>query len=404
MHSVAKISGVSAGVAGAAATFVGVGLGRFAYTPIIPAMVGAGWFTAPEAAYLGAANLLGYFIGAVAADRLAHRFGAMQVILAAFVVVTASLFMCAWPSPYHWFAGWRLAAGIGGGVLMVVGGSTAITAVPAEQRARVGSFVFTGVGLGILVSAVAVPALLRTGLSATWLGIAAVATLITICVWRRWIHVGRHMAASSTAREQGGSPAPALGLAVALTLGAYALEAIGFIPHTIFWVDYLARELGRGMDVASIYWAVFGIGATAGALLSGELARHIGWQRGFMTALLLKAAAVALPLLSASWLALGLSSFIVGALVPGMVVFASGRLSELVGPSAHRRVWGYATAAFATAQALAGYGFAGLFSLTGSYSMHFAIGAAALAVGAVLVAAPRGSNRLLTRHPAQTKE
>ncbi len=74
-----------------------------------------------------------------------------------------------------------------------------------------------------------------------------------------------------------------------------------------------------------------------------------------------------------------------------MVVLFSGRLAELVGPLRHRRAWGYGTAAFATAQALAGYGYAGLFSLTGSYLMHFGIAAAALTVGAALAAAPRGS-------------
>ncbi|WP_163144359.1 YbfB/YjiJ family MFS transporter, partial [Arhodomonas sp. KWT] len=59
------------GLAGAAATFAGIGLARFAYTPLIPAMVEAGWFSAAQSAYLGAANLLGYLVGAITANRLA---------------------------------------------------------------------------------------------------------------------------------------------------------------------------------------------------------------------------------------------------------------------------------------------------------------------------------------------
>src|SRR5215207_7251621 len=39
------------------AILVGIGLARFAYTPLIPALVEAGWFTPAQAAYLGAANL-----------------------------------------------------------------------------------------------------------------------------------------------------------------------------------------------------------------------------------------------------------------------------------------------------------------------------------------------------------
>ena len=46
-------------LAGLSATLVGIGLGRFAYTPLIPVLIDAGWFSASDAAYLGAANLAG---------------------------------------------------------------------------------------------------------------------------------------------------------------------------------------------------------------------------------------------------------------------------------------------------------------------------------------------------------
>src|SRR5688572_11669244 len=48
------------------AVAVGVGLSRFAYAAIIPVVVNAGWVSAAEAGYLGAANLVGYLVGAAA--------------------------------------------------------------------------------------------------------------------------------------------------------------------------------------------------------------------------------------------------------------------------------------------------------------------------------------------------
>ena len=54
-----------AAVAGLAATLIGNGLGRFAYTPLIPALIAAGWFAPADAVYLAAANLAGYFAGAL---------------------------------------------------------------------------------------------------------------------------------------------------------------------------------------------------------------------------------------------------------------------------------------------------------------------------------------------------
>ena len=50
--------------AGLCASLVGLGLARFAYTPLIPALIAAKWFTPAEAVYLGAANLAGYLAGA----------------------------------------------------------------------------------------------------------------------------------------------------------------------------------------------------------------------------------------------------------------------------------------------------------------------------------------------------
>ncbi len=62
------------------ALLIGIGLARFAYTPLLPALVERGWFTGSEAAYLGAANLAGYLAGALLAGRLAAQFSAPLVL------------------------------------------------------------------------------------------------------------------------------------------------------------------------------------------------------------------------------------------------------------------------------------------------------------------------------------
>lgn len=49
-------------LSGLCASLVGIGLVRFGYTPLLPAIIGAHWFTASAAAYLGAANLVGLSI------------------------------------------------------------------------------------------------------------------------------------------------------------------------------------------------------------------------------------------------------------------------------------------------------------------------------------------------------
>src|SRR4051794_41949404 len=68
-------SSLSPTFAGAAATLSGVGLARFAYVPLFPAMVAAGWATGAEGGFLGAVNLAGYLIGVLGGRTLAQRLG-----------------------------------------------------------------------------------------------------------------------------------------------------------------------------------------------------------------------------------------------------------------------------------------------------------------------------------------
>src|SRR5256885_10602614 len=76
---------------GMCATITGVGFARFSYAAIIPFLVGAGEVTAPEADYLGAANLAGYFMGALIAHRLAPRTGNTLGIRGAFALTIVAL-------------------------------------------------------------------------------------------------------------------------------------------------------------------------------------------------------------------------------------------------------------------------------------------------------------------------
>jgi predicted MFS family arabinose efflux permease len=94
-----------------------------------------------------------------------------------------------------------------------------------------------------------------------------------------------------------------------------------------------------------------------------------------------QAICVALPIATVSTAALALSSFLVGAFVPGSVALASGRARELApsNSSAQAAAWGLCTTAFAVGQAIAAYGFAFAYARSGDgYSMLFGVAAAAL--------------------------
>ncbi|KAE8437448.1 YbfB/YjiJ family MFS transporter [Vreelandella piezotolerans] len=384
---------------GIMATLAAIGIARFAYTQLLPAIIQEGWFTANQGAYLGAANLLGYFIGALAAHSLSERFSPRLVMAASFAGIVLSFVLCAGAGGFLWFFFWRLVSGVAGAILMVVGPSLALAATPPERRTRVGAMVFTGIGFGALLSAFIVPLLLALSLSVTWgtLGLLCVAAGL-LCDWGV-----AHLASPITANPKGNSPSGYAGvkIIVMLVVGAYALDAIGFVPHTVFWVDYLARENALGNQAASLQWGIFGLGALCGPFMVGTLAHRVGWQGGLMIAFAAKAAAVLLPVFSLALLSQSVSSFMVGAMIPGIVALTSGRLAELVGPTAHKKLWGQATAAFAAAQAVAGYAMSALYGSWGSYTPLFAISGLILVAGFLLVLLSRGVQHRHTQRSAQ---
>src|SRR5947208_15182940 len=85
------------------ANLVGIGLARFGYTPLIPALIAAGWFAPSAAVYLGAANLAGYLAGALAARPIGMRLGTAATLRTAMLLTAGSLFACAFPLGFWWF-------------------------------------------------------------------------------------------------------------------------------------------------------------------------------------------------------------------------------------------------------------------------------------------------------------
>lgn len=381
--------------AGACASLIGIGLARFAYTPLLPAIIGAHWFPASTAAYLGAANLGGYLAGALTGRLMVQRASAANVLRTMMLLATVAFFACAFPVSFLWFFAWRFVSGVSGGALMVLAAPTILAHVVPSRRGFASGAIFTGIGLGIAASGTIVPLLLRQGLMQTWFGLGLVSLLLTAFAWNGWprqeagtAHATAQASAQATAQAtqpaQSAHPvhhhAHPTGALRALYI-EYALNAAGLVPHMIFLVDFVARGLGKGVDAGAQYWVLYGLGAMVGPLLSGHLADRTGFGPALRAAYLIQAVAVALPLLGLGPAGLIVSSIVVGAFTPGIVPLVLGRVNELLvhHPAQQKGAWSTATTSFAILQAVSAYGLSFLFSASGgNYLMLFVIGAAAL--------------------------
>lgn len=366
-------------LAGLGALLLGLGIGRFGYTPLMPVLIEQGWLSAGEAGYLGATNLFGYVFGSLLAASLARLVPVPRLTRISMVTVAVSLVACALPWGFVWFAPWRFLAGFTGGLLMVGAVPLILSRAPMTQRGRANGIIFTGVGSGIIISGTLVPALADFGPSGIWTGMGLLALLIAALTWKQW---DGDVALPPPPFEA--APARTFTLPVALLLAAYTLDSAGFVPHTVFLADYVARGLERGVAAGGLVWVLFGIGALCGPLLVGFAAEWFGFYRSIIGVLAIKSAAIAIPLVSQHPLSIGISAVVVGAMTPGISALVSGRVAELVGFSAHRKVWGWLTAGFASASAGIGYLFSWLFDRTHSYDLLFALGSGGVFIAMLL--------------------
>jgi predicted MFS family arabinose efflux permease len=369
-------------VAGLSASLVGLGLARFSYTPLIPALIAAKWFSASDVVYLGAANLAGYLAGALTARAVATRIGAVNALRAMMLLATLSFFASSAPVSFTWFFAWRFLSGLTGGIIMVLAASVILPHTSPARRGIVGGVIFAGVGLGVAASGTLVPLLLQQGLQQSWYGLGVLSAALTLASWWNWPAEAKTDTAPSHHAKQRHTPTAARALLI-----QYGLNAVALVPHMVFLVDFVARGLGQGIAAGATYWVLYGLGAIVGPLLSGHLADRAGFGPALRAAFLIEAIAIALPALSTAPATLIVSSVIVGGFTPGIVPLVLGRIHELVAHDAagQRAAWAKATTSFALFQALGAYGLSFGFERTGGhYGMLFVIGAAAVTAALAL--------------------
>jgi predicted MFS family arabinose efflux permease len=375
--------------AGLCASLVSIGLARFAYTPLLPSLIQAHWFTASAAVYLGAANLAGYLIGAVLGRPVAAWLSNQRTLRLMMVLVTAAFFACAFPLSVSWFFCWRLVSGISGGMVMVLVAATVLPHVPATRRHLASGAIFLGLGLGIAASGTLIPLLMGLGLRDTWLGLGILSLVLTAASWRGW--PAAEPAIAATAATAAGDQQPAtdskhFGHAVHLLYGQYALIAWGIVPPMVFLVDFIARGLGAGAHLGSLFWVLYGIGAIMGPPLAGLLADRMGPRPALRAALLVEALAVAGLYASTNLVLIGVLTVIIGLFPPGIVPLFLARIHEsLPHRVQHQNIaWSRATTVFAAFQAVAGYAYSALFNASGNaYGLLFL--SAGLALGVALL-------------------
>jgi predicted MFS family arabinose efflux permease len=275
---------------------VALGLARFAYALLLPSMrASLGWSFA-EAGAMNTANAAGYLAGALVVAPLSRRAGDKLVfaisLLSTALVVGASGLTAELSAQVLL----RFLAGFTGALAFVSGAGLTAAAATGGSKSRAPTLLgvyFSGAGIGITASALAVTPLLdAVGWRGGWLllgGLALAASVFGCLVLRH----SPAPAYSSTGTARGGwSPR-----FMARKLLAYFLFGAGYIAYATFIIAYLRTDEGfAGRDI-TIFWSLLGLAAVAAPFLWGPILGSLNGGWGTATTIGAVMVGAAMPML-----------------------------------------------------------------------------------------------------------
>jgi len=356
---------------GLLAMAAGIGIGRFVYTPILPPMIEALSLSKAEAGLIASANFVGYLAGALlAAVRLpGSRRGwllaglVLNVVCLAAMGATTSLLL---------FLLLRLAAGVASAFCLIFSSALVLERLAATGRSSLSAVHFSGVGIGIAVSAALVATL--GDWRAMWLASAALALLAAAAV----AVIIPPTAASPTA---GRASRTRLSSAFIMLAVAYFLFGIGYIITATFLID-IVRGSPAIRHLEPYAWVLVGIGAAPSVLLWGALGRRIGILPAFAVASLVEAVGVVASVLWLQTIGVVIAALFLGGTFMGLTALGLIGARETAEGDPRGRI-ALMTASFSLGQII-GPAFAGLaYDATGSLTVPSLVAAGGLVLAAL---------------------
>ena len=222
-------------IAGACALALAMGIGRFAFTPSLPALERALGFGDDTAGLVAAVNFLGYLVGAPAAGLIARPASQRRALLAGLALSLATSAALALAPPVPVLAVLRLASGVASGVIFVMSAAIVMQTLAAIPGARPMGTHFAGVGLGIALSGVVcwlVPAAIGWG--SHWLALGLIGLVLAVPGWL-WLRPPARALASHVPAAKAAAGGR-LETRVVLLAIAYLLQGLGYVVTATFIV------------------------------------------------------------------------------------------------------------------------------------------------------------------------
>jgi predicted MFS family arabinose efflux permease len=359
---------------------VGLGIGRFAYSLVLPDMRDALGWSYSAAGFMNTINAAGYLAGALMASRFIKRFGLSAAVRWGTLACVLSLALCALSDNFVVLSLARLLAGLGAAAGFVAGGALAAR-IAQFQPMRANfllSLFYAGPGLGILSSGLIAPFVLQAFGPGSWWIVWWAMTLLSVAMTIPLLLAPIDAAAGIA----DAAPAKFEIRPILIYLAGYFLFGAGYIAYMTFMIAYV-RDAGGGAAAQSAFWCLIGASAFVTPWVWRRvLALHSG---GVSTAIILgvNALGAALPLFGHSAVLLAISALVFGVAFFAVVASTTAFVRFNYPPSAWPKGIAAMTIAFGVGQTLGPTAVGAVTDVFGSLSYALNVSAAMLAVGAI---------------------
>jgi MFS family permease len=336
-------SAVQAALVGALCLASGMGIGRFAFTPLLPLMQDAG-LSLPHGAWLASINYAGYLAGALLCA--AWPLPAGVVGRAGLLATALTTLAMGLGDDYRAWLLWRGLAGVASAWVLVGASSWALAELARRHRSAWSGWVFVGVGSGMMLAGGLglVAGVRGWSAAAGWQLLGALAAAVALAAWRP---LG-DAAGLPAAAPRAAAPAGVFTRDAWILIACYGLFGYGYIIPATF-LPALGRQLFPDPQVFGWAWPLFGLAGAVSTLVAMRWFTPVAPRRVFGWGLVLMAVGVAAPALAP-----GLGALLVCAACVGgtfMVVTMAGfQEARRVAGDGSARLVATMTAAFALGQ------------------------------------------------------
>lgn len=368
-------------IGGIFSLMIAMGIGRFAYTPILPLMQNDLSFSNAMAGYLATSNYGGYLLGALLSGVLPLKKNKSIYLRGSLLISIITTFIMGLSHSLLFMLIIRFLSGISSAFIFVLASSIVLDTLASRNKTDWSGLFYSGVGLGIFLTGLITPSLNQLfHWEGVWVGLAIVSGILTFFVWI-WLEDPPNIAPKKDTQKRDTKLPPTQWLPWLIT--AYGLEGLGYIVTGTFIISITDTTLN--LRNGSVFlWIIVGLAAVPSCIIWSLLARKWGYVKSLIYAMAFQSFGIVLPVFWTSHTSLVISAILFGATFMGITTLATTLARQIV-PSNSSQIIGRLTAVYAVGQMI-GPSIAGVLATNTNNFNAALIGASgAVLLGAILL-------------------